>query len=86
MFVCDQKTIFEFEKEWVQATGANLNTNLPVRKKETVQEYNKEYSKNNVQIKRYYCEICDLACRSSSDLKKHLGTLKHSYAWLNAVD
>ena len=46
----------------------------------------KAHRENNMRARRYYCDVCDLACRSNHDLKKHLGTLKHSYAWVNALD
>ena len=45
-----------------------------------------EYYRKNLETKRFYCEICDIACGSKKDLKHHLDTLKHSYAWLNSVD
>ena len=39
----------------------------------------------NIESKKYYCAVCDLACRDNYALKKHLDTLKHSYAWLNSL-
>ena len=145
-FSCTQKTIFEFERVWVTATGATLNMASPIREEETVKEYqanycennkdaikeykakyrennkdaikeynanyrenNKDaikeykatyrennknaikeydakYGENNKDFKRYYCELCDVACESKKDLTGHFDTLKHSYAWLNSVD
>ena len=97
-FSCDQKTIFEFEREWIKATGASLNTISPVTNQKKYQaeyrENNKkllnqrlfDIHKKNIRSKKFYCDVCDLACVSNFDLKKHFGTLKHSYAWLNAVD
>ena len=93
-FACTRKTTCEFEKCWVKATGANLNTNSPItdRKeydvayREANSEKIKENYKKNIMEKRYYCNICDIACGSNHDLKKHYNTLSHSYAWLNAVD
>lgn len=86
-FACNQKTIRDFERQWVTATGAGLNTYSPITdRKEYKKEYDATYHKNNIQTKRYYCNICDIVCGSNHDLKNHLGTLKHSYAWLNAVD
>ena len=40
----------------------------------------------NIESKKYYCTVCGLACISNYALKKHLDTLKHSYAWLNSLD
>ena len=96
-FACDRKTICEFEKCWVKATGADLNTNSPIT---DMKEYKKKYVayreansdkirgnyKKNIMEKRYYCNICDIACGSNHGLKNHYNTLSHSYAWLNAVD
>ena len=45
--VCNQKTIFEFERAWVKATCADLNMISPVREEETRQEYDANYYKNN---------------------------------------
>ena len=54
--------------------------------RESNREKIQEYFRKNIQTKRYYCGVCDIACISNYALKKHLGTLKHSYAWLNALD
>ena len=43
-FACDKKTIFEFEKQWVNSTGANLNTRSPVTDRK---EYNASYYLEN---------------------------------------
>ena len=94
---CDIKTIREVEKKWVKVLGADLNSYSPIREEETIKEYResrkdakKEYDaayyKNNKKAHRYYCDVCEIACGSQGDLKRHLDTLKHSYAWLNSVD
>ena len=46
-YACDQKTIFEFEKQWVGIIGPGLNTNSPVREEETRKEYKVAYYDNN---------------------------------------
>ena len=49
-FSCDQKTIREFEKEWCEAIGTDLNMISPFTDKK---EYNANYRKlNNGAIKR----------------------------------
>lgn len=55
-------------------------------KEANVSQQQVKYRKANKQGKRYYCGVCDLSFLQSSDLKRHLDTLRHSYAWLNAVD
>lgn len=45
-----------------------------------------DYYKANIQNKRFYCNVCDMSFRGNRDLKRHLDTLKHSYAWLNSLD
>ena len=43
-FACDQKTIFEFEGQWIGIIGPGLNTNSPIREEETREEYKANYS------------------------------------------
>ena len=43
-FACDKKTIFEFEKQWIDLMGASLNTFSPITDRK---EYKAEYHKNN---------------------------------------
>ena len=40
----------------------------------------------NIESKKYYCDVCGLACRDNYALEKHLDTLKHSYNYMNSVD
>ena len=56
-FACDQKTIFEFEREWVLATGASLNKYPPV----TDNKYKAGWHTNNKKTKRYYCKVCNMS-------------------------
>ena len=85
-FACNRETICEFEQEWVNATGANLNMASPVNEDVNKKEYNRRYYKKNKGTQRFHCNVCNVTCRDNSGLKKHLGTLKHSYAWLNSLD
>ena len=85
-FACDQKIICEFEREWVKALNAGLNTFSPINENLVKRKNMIKYHKKNKETKRYYCEICDLTFMHTSNLKRHLDTLKHSYAWLNSLD
>ena len=84
--MCDMKTICEEEKEWIGVLNAALNTISPVNEDVAQKEYDRRRSKKNIVEKRYHCELCDISFRHSNHLKNHLGTLKHSHAWLNSVD
>ena len=42
-FACDQKTIREFEREWVKALAANLNTFSPIDEDLVKREYMFKY-------------------------------------------
>ena len=112
-FACDQKTIFEFERDWIQILRTDLNMVLPITdRKKYKAEYRKnnkdvirkrnaehyeanrdailrqrtEYRKNNVEAKKYHCDVCDISFGYKKDLDKHLDTLKHSYAYMDSVD
>ena len=81
--VCDIKTIREEEKGWVRALKPGLNSYSPVTDKK---EYMAAYYENNKGTRRFYCGVCEIACESKRGLKRHLDTLKHSYAYMNSVD
>ena len=83
---CDRATICECEQVWIKALNANLNTFSSVNEDVAVREYDKQRRRKNEEMKRFYCEICNIACKDNYNLKVHLDTLKHSYAWLNSVD
>ena len=85
-FACDQNTIFEFEREWIKALNANLNTFSPIDENLDRRRNKIKYRIKNKETKLYYCELCGLACKDNYDLNRHFGTLKHSYAWLNSFD
>lgn len=91
---CDVRTIRELVRKWVGVLQADLNSR---NVQKDVQQQHAEYYKNNKtairkyqsdyreklkEEKRFYCDVCNLACISNGDLKKHLSTLKH----LNALD
>ena len=85
----NRETFREYRVEYYKANReAVLEYNAEYYKAnwEKVLQQQAEYYRKNIQTKRYYCDVCDLACRSNRDLKNHLDTLKHSYAWLNAID
>ena len=83
---CDRATICGCEQVWVKALGANLNTYPPVNDDLVRKENKRQYRRRNRGTKRYYCDLCGVACSDKSELKKHFDTLKHSCAWLNSVD
>ena len=60
MFACDRDTIFEFEREWVEAVGANLNTLSPYGNNVAQKVYNRRYIKKIKEEKRYYCAVCNV--------------------------
>ena len=85
-FACNRETICEFEREWVKALGANLNTFSPVDEDLVKRRNRVKYLKKDKEMKWYYCSICDVAFKDNYNLKKHFDTLKHAYAWLNSPD
>ena len=92
-YPCDKKTICEFEKEWMKVLNADLNTVSPLGTSSKCKWYNekgkglmRKYYLDSIESKRYYCDICDKPFGFSYDLRKHLNSLKHSYAYLNSVD
>ena len=90
-YPCDQKTIREFEKKWVEVLNADLNACSPLN---AVNRWNNGKGKevkrklyySNIQNKVFYCDICDKSFGWKSNLQKHLNTLSHSYAYLNSID
>ena len=66
-FACDQKTIREFEKTWVTALNADLNTHSPLDENSNVNKIKvrEEHHRKSVESKRYYCDVCDKAFRCS---------------------
>ena len=56
-FACNRDTIVAFEEQWVEATGANLNTISPVNEDVAEREYKRRYhkkiKKKNVIIVTY---------------------------------
>ena len=64
-FACDRATVCEFEQVWIEATGANLNTISSVNEELDKREYDKQHRRNNIEEKRFYCELCDVACKDN---------------------
>ena len=80
-FACDKNTIREFECSWVQTVGADLTTFSPI----TDNGY-ANWRRKNKHNKRYFCEVCGLACGTNLDLKNHLNTCKHFMKWVWSID
>ena len=67
-FACDQKTIFEFEKQWIDIIGADLNIRSPItdrkeyeasyyiENKEGIRRRHVDYYKNNKQVILQQCK------------------------------
>ena len=51
-FACNRDTIFEFEREWVKAVGANLNTSLPISEDVTRRDCQRRYDEKNKEKRR----------------------------------
>ena len=83
---CDRATACEFEQVWIKALNADLNTVAAAGKDVVKRGRQRRYRKNNKETRRYWCETCNVACKDNYQLKCHLDTLKHSYAWLNSLD
>ena len=81
--MCGKKEVYEVEKKWIGILKADLKL---IKYRKANGEKIQDYFKKNIQRKQYYCSVCDLACRSNRDLKRHLHSLKHSYTWLNSLD
>ena len=101
-FSCDKKTIRKFEREWCNQLNADHNSYSPFSdfdstSKEYFNNYRKlnrekirqgidECHKSNIQNKKYHCSTCDKSFRCNHGLKKHFGSLNHSYAYMNSLD
>ena len=85
-FSCDKKTIFDFEREYINVVNTNLNVLSPVREgNEKNRESARKHYLNSLKTKRYYCNVCNKAFGCGVDLKKHLKSLKHSYTYMNSM-
>ena len=47
------------------------------RNEDLGKQYQADYRERNKRSKKYYCELCDIACGSNKDLQQHLETKKH---------
>ena len=50
----------------------------PKPKKPPKFKYQAAFNKRVKEEKRYYCEVCDIACSKPNELKKHFETKKHA--------
>ena len=87
-YPCDQKTIREFEKTWIDVLNSDLNTNSPLDENSNVNniEVIKKHYRDSIESKKYYCDVCDKSFGKIFNLKRHFNSLKHSYAYMNSVD
>ena len=81
-YPCDQKTIFEFERNWIKMLNPDLNTNSPLnstnkQENDEEKEARRRHYFNNIESKRYYCEICNKSFGKIFNLQRHLNSLKH---------
>ena len=90
-YSCDKKTIRGFEQQWVELLKSDLNM---ISSSDTGNKWNhiglnelkRKHYLNNIETKRYYCDVCNKAFYHSEALRRHLNTLKHSYAYMGSVD
>ena len=87
-FLCDKKTIREFERKCVEVLIPNLNTYSPLSDnyEKRCRQSDRELYHRNIQNKTYYCNVCDKPFGQKVDLKRYFGSLNHSYAYLNSLD
>ena len=76
-FACNQETICGFEQEWIKALNANLNIISSVDEDLVRRVINSKYFKRNKEMRRYYCELCGIACKDKYNLNRHFDTYKH---------
>ena len=75
---CDIKSIKVFELGFFNVLKPNLNSQVPIRTQEQIDNY----YKINLQNRRYHCGICNKSYGDKQNLKKHLGSLKHKNTYL----
>lgn len=87
-FMCNINIIREFEREWVTATGADLNTYLPIRNNymEVCRQSDKERYNSNIENKVYHCNICDKSFGYKYNLQRHFHSLKHQNEKVNSFE
>ena len=98
---CDSKTIRKLERKWCTLLKADLKSNSPFSGFENKKEYdakyytsNKgkiiqrgaEYRKLSKQNKVFHCNVCEKSFGSGWYLRRHFGSLKHQYTYLNSLD
>ena len=87
-FACNQKTIREFEKTWVVALNADLNTfssfanNYETRCRQT----DMKLFHRNIRDKVHHCNIYDMSFGWKIHLKQHLKSSRHFWNYIYSVD
>ena len=85
--LCDREEILILENKYIEELKPDLNKNLPVRKdNEGNRERAREHMIKSLEEKRYYCRTCEKAFHGAWHLKRHLNSLRHSYAYMNSLD
>ena len=81
---CEDDELLEYEQHYIDIHGgidSLLNSINAVENKEQRRNThvisNKNLRERNIETKRFYCECCDHAFQSNSDLNKHLSRNKH---------
>ena len=56
------------------------------RNREVLRQKSAEYRANNRNLKKFFCETCEISFECRSILERHNDTLKHQYAFLDSLD
>ena len=83
---CSKKDIRHFENKWIEILNADLNEKSPIQDDQTEKHRISKIRKRNIDEKKYYCDVCEKAFQSNSNLNQHRDSLKHQYAYLNSLD
>ena len=91
IYICNQKEICEFEKNYVELLKPDLNTVSPSDTNNKwnhtgLKEIKKKHYCNSIKSKKFYCDVCNCTFGSNTDLLRHFKTLKHSNNYMNSVD
>ena len=65
--------------------GQDAN-NTPEQRKEKHSICDKNIHRRNIDTKRFYCEPCEIACRSKWDLQRHIQTEKHQLKIMESIN